>query len=297
MRLKCLTIIASIFMPFAGYAKAQTWITNGLVAYYPFNGNANDASENGNNGTLNGATSSTDRFGSATSSYLFNGGQSIVTPLSSPSGKSGRSVTGWFQTANKNKQAILGYGGLADVSVSGNRFEVGVTSQGLYLDVSFGTIVWTGNFTDKVWHQFAVLVEANAKLQDVQLFVDGIRATNWSSDVPDRTINTSTSYPMEIGDLFILGDDRRFLSGQIDDVRIYNRTLSSNEVVQLYQYDSSPLSPSGFPHTATAEPASPANLQLNTYPGLQVIGTVGRTYQVQSSAGQDFVCKLAEHLN
>ena len=39
--------------------------TNGLVAYYPFNGNANDASGNGNNGTVNSITLSADRFGRA----------------------------------------------------------------------------------------------------------------------------------------------------------------------------------------------------------------------------------------
>ena len=38
--------------------------TNGLVAYYPFNGNANDASGNGNNGTIyGGVTLVPDRFG------------------------------------------------------------------------------------------------------------------------------------------------------------------------------------------------------------------------------------------
>jgi hypothetical protein len=35
-------------------ASAQSWVTNGLVAYYPFNGNANDASGNGNNGINQG---------------------------------------------------------------------------------------------------------------------------------------------------------------------------------------------------------------------------------------------------
>ncbi len=33
----------------------------------------------------------------------------------------------------------------------------------------------------------------------------------------------------------------------------------------------------------TAQPVLPANLHLNTYPGLQIVGTVGRTYQIQSS--------------
>ena len=47
--------------------------TNGLVAYYPFNGNANDATGNGNNGTVNGATLTSDRFGNSNSAYDFNG--------------------------------------------------------------------------------------------------------------------------------------------------------------------------------------------------------------------------------
>src|SRR3990172_9009459 len=44
----------------------------GLVAYYPFNGNANDESGNGNNGTVIGATLTTDRFNNPNKAYLFN---------------------------------------------------------------------------------------------------------------------------------------------------------------------------------------------------------------------------------
>src|SRR5271165_2960825 len=46
-----LTITAALAVQVQG----QSFLTNGLVAYYPFTGNANDASGNGNNGTLNGA--------------------------------------------------------------------------------------------------------------------------------------------------------------------------------------------------------------------------------------------------
>ena len=45
--------------------------TNGLVGYWPFNGNANDESGNGNNGIVNGATLSSDRYGNAGKSYSF----------------------------------------------------------------------------------------------------------------------------------------------------------------------------------------------------------------------------------
>ena len=47
--------------------------SNGLVGWWPFNGNANDESGNGNNGTVNGATLSSDRFGNAGKAYSFDG--------------------------------------------------------------------------------------------------------------------------------------------------------------------------------------------------------------------------------
>jgi len=48
-------------------------ITEGLVACYPFDGNANDASGNGNHGAVKGATLTQDRFGNANSAYEFDG--------------------------------------------------------------------------------------------------------------------------------------------------------------------------------------------------------------------------------
>jgi len=48
-------------------------LKDGLVAYYPFNGNANDESVNGNHGTVYGATLTTDRFGNTNKAYSFDG--------------------------------------------------------------------------------------------------------------------------------------------------------------------------------------------------------------------------------
>ena len=55
----------------------QVDLKNGLVACYPFNANAKDETGNGNNGTVNGATLTTDRFGKANSAYNFNGSSLI----------------------------------------------------------------------------------------------------------------------------------------------------------------------------------------------------------------------------
>ena len=64
-----LTVIGMIF--FCG--NVQAGLNDGLVANYPFNGNANDGSGNGNDGIVNGVTLTTDRFGNADSAYSFDG--------------------------------------------------------------------------------------------------------------------------------------------------------------------------------------------------------------------------------
>ena len=52
---------------------AQADLNDGLVAYYPFNGNANDESGNGNDGEINGATLTEDEYGNTNSAYYFDG--------------------------------------------------------------------------------------------------------------------------------------------------------------------------------------------------------------------------------
>ena len=72
--------------------------TNGLVGWWPFNSNANDESGNGNNGTVNGAILTTDRFGQANSAYSFDGVNDNISPLQNnlPIGTTARSVSVWF---------------------------------------------------------------------------------------------------------------------------------------------------------------------------------------------------------
>jgi hypothetical protein len=75
--MKRFNILAVTSMVFAftvmsgGVAVAVPVITNGLVAAYEFNGNANDTSGSGNHGVVNGATLTTDRFGNVGSAYAF----------------------------------------------------------------------------------------------------------------------------------------------------------------------------------------------------------------------------------
>jgi hypothetical protein len=74
---KLLTLVIAI-VTFAATNTLPSYVpTNGLVGYWGFNGNANDQSGNGNNGTVNGATLTTDRFGNSNSAYSFDGNDFI----------------------------------------------------------------------------------------------------------------------------------------------------------------------------------------------------------------------------
>lgn len=63
---------------FPAFLYAQVNLNNGLIAYYPFDGNANDISGSNINGSVNNAILTTDRFGQVNNAYLFNGIDSYI---------------------------------------------------------------------------------------------------------------------------------------------------------------------------------------------------------------------------
>jgi hypothetical protein len=71
---KQLLILATALISISTFAQIPTYVpANGLVGWWPFNGNANDESGNGNHGTVNGATLTQDRYGNTNMAYSFDG--------------------------------------------------------------------------------------------------------------------------------------------------------------------------------------------------------------------------------
>jgi hypothetical protein len=116
--IKASLVIISVLGAVSGYS--QSSFTNGLVAYYPFNGNANDATGNGNNGTVVGATLATDRFGNPNSAYSFDGASDYISFTTLPTTQTdGVTLTAWVSPASLNQYSMavcLGYddGGTGD---------------------------------------------------------------------------------------------------------------------------------------------------------------------------------------
>jgi hypothetical protein len=70
---RLITITALILLTVLTTFSQTVDLKKGLVAYYPFSGNANDESKNGNHGTVKGATLTTDRNEKTNGAYSFDG--------------------------------------------------------------------------------------------------------------------------------------------------------------------------------------------------------------------------------
>ena len=103
-----LTLVLFFFGTLSVSLQAQI-PTDSLVAYYPFNGNANDESGNGNDGVVNGATLTTDRFGNVNSAYSFDGVDDWINAPNSglPDADESRTLTAWVKFNSYGNLSVM----------------------------------------------------------------------------------------------------------------------------------------------------------------------------------------------
>ena len=223
------------------------FLRDGLVAYYPFNGNANDETGNGKNGQIIGnVTQAEDRFGRQSSAYQFAGVNSTIN-VTQPVfniGKAGYTISGWFCTddVNMENQSILYCVPDSGLSLM---YHYGPPQVGYYAGPA------TGNWTEP-FRRGAKTDYSNQTWYHLTLTKNGTVFTLYSNGQVDtqQIISVASGYNYEVG--YRLGshpEGTHFFKGRLDDFRIYNRALSEEEVKGLYDYESKPAS-----GTATATP-------------------------------------------
>ena len=90
------------------YQLKENTLSNGLIAHYPFNGNANDISGNNYHGTVVGTTPTTNRFGIVNSAYSFDGVNNYIQVLRNWSIiNSNFSISIWFNKLNQATTSSL----------------------------------------------------------------------------------------------------------------------------------------------------------------------------------------------
>jgi hypothetical protein len=214
--------------------------TDGLVAYYPFNGNANDESGNGNNGTVNGATLTADRSGISNSAFSFNGSNNFIegTFTNFPLNSMTRSVTGWVKLNGINgtiKEFIISWGtgsgnGLWDNNGYGVYIEENLNAAGIWLDWG-GSHIHNFNFTPNTYYFLSSTINdsliAKFYINGELIGIHDVSGINTLANGNAFNIGKSTHQ-----DTF--GGWTGYINGTLDDIAIYNRALTQEEITALY---------------------------------------------------------------
>ena len=210
--------------------------TKGLIAYYPFNGNSNDASGNSINGVITNATQSIDRLGNSNGAYIFNG-SSYIDYSTFPSLKQPFTISCWVnlsQFSGQEGEVVLSKYIAGDSNNS--EFLIRINTDSTISLATFGNIqVVSSNTKIKTNHWYFICGVFNGSHS--QIFVD-------KDLVATDSLNTTniTSTPMRIGGYSSVmpSHTQSYFDGIIDDIRFYNRPLTSVEVNLIYNEDDFP---------------------------------------------------------
>jgi hypothetical protein len=231
----------------AGGNKPTVDISKGLIAYYPFNGDATDNSGNGHNGQVSGAILTTDRNGKNNSAYLFkNNPDNITIPTITQNNILEYTVSGWFQknSNSNNYEGTLFSGSNPCNGPGGLRLHVGSDNYVAWgAEFQYCSSVWqyssNKNFADDKWHHFVAVLTANSGIissSELVLYVDNaLQPTSpkyWGDQNNVTAPINSQGIATTLGNTIYLND---YFQGKIDEIRIHNRAISSKEVEYLYK--------------------------------------------------------------
>jgi len=212
---------------------------SGLLAYYPFSGNANDASgHNIHPSTINNVTLTADVCGNPNSAYLFNGLNSYIElPVSQFVGLDQYSYCFWIKAS---PQATTGHGVPISVGESSFGYGQAVTLNSANFlfagSYNYGTnplqsYVTSSTLTLNHWHYVVMTRDSNS----VKLYVDGVQtATVFNQYTNGQTANYGTNLPFR-ATIGCRSLSTYYFNGAIDEVRVYNRVLTPSEVYGLYK--------------------------------------------------------------
>jgi hypothetical protein len=252
---------------------------NGLVGWWPFNGNANDESGNGNNGTVNGATLTTDRLGNVGKAYSFDG----ISKYISLSGTSdidfsqGLSFAAWFNSNDIRMASIIDK-------------ETSSPIIGYRLNIRNNADLWAEHGSYGVsLAGAAIAIATNAYKVNTWIFVVGTLnpITNKNSIYVNGTLlnseNISTlisnNKTIEVGKSTL--PQGEYFNGKIDDIAIYNRALSQQEITNLYNAVNCSYNLTISPSSIQLQTTSTANFTATT-------SDSNPSYVWQSDFGQGF---------
>ncbi len=247
-----MTRIITFFLLLSAFTAQAQDIFEGVVAYYPFNGTAQDESTFDHNGQVFGATLTEDRFGNPESAYAFNGTDNFIRVEHSEAFNFGTSdpyaVSIWFQASQEQQElTVPGNDVLSKWFIDGEMTQ----SAGYTLVLRYNNQIAENPFVmralrfdgyggcvnvdavgteivKEIWHHVVFTYEEGEfKFYYDNKLMQSVQETS-------LTCSTQNQSPLLIGKRGAAPHPNHF-TGAIDDLRIYERALSEEEITLLFE--------------------------------------------------------------
>jgi hypothetical protein len=222
-------------------ASSYNNLNKGLVAYYPFNGNAKDESGNGNHGTvIGGTTLTTDRFGQSNRAYLFDGSSGYID-AGNPAGNNPVEITqvAWFKIISRNTGSDYGTlitkrhqnDGADWPSLLAGSIYSAYRPVFMLDDAGYNRSATASQAVEPGTWAFICGVKSG---QSYKLYVNGVLQESFT----DSHVTEGSPYNMHFMHHGAWHD--QYTNGFLDDVRIYTRALSELEIGDLFRTEMGP---------------------------------------------------------
>lgn len=206
----------------------STTVTSGLVGWWKFNGNMNDSSDNGNNGSGSSATLTTGQDGSANGAYNFSGTSYINMGTSSVFNSPEITFSAWVKPTNTSGvRTIIS-------KETSYKYRLVATTNAVAVLISANGSSWLVNQTFNSslvpsgdWAHVAVTISSSDG--SIKIYVNSNLTDTGQLNTP---ITSYSANPLIVGSYNTSGTEG--FVGAIDDARVYNRALSASEIANLY---------------------------------------------------------------
>ena len=218
---KTFVFLGSLVLGLCGLAQGD--LNDGLIAYYPFNGNANDESGNGINGIVNGATLAEDRFGETNNAHSFDGND-FVSMGNPPSLRLSEdfTISSWaLFSSNSGTDRILSFN-------QEFGYELGIWDGNPWFAYGRTNHRSSQVIQPNTWFNLTVTKAGNL----INLYLNGVKILEESN-----TNNPTFSRELRFGQK---SQQDSWWTGKIDDTRFYDRALTNEEIVNLYTSEGQP---------------------------------------------------------
>ncbi|MBI2270329.1 MAG: PKD domain-containing protein [Bacteroidetes bacterium] len=210
-------------------------LDSGLVACFPFKGDANDYSGNNRNGVVNGASLAPDRFGNSNSAYLFNGSSDniAVNNFNNLISQNELSISLWAKATSLTSNAVfmLSPDNTADRLVGAVQYIASPSA--IFFDYgdifNNGRTMINGITYKSAWDHYVFIISQSKGIKKIYKNDSVVSSTAYTSSLINRnkTLLIGGGTDASLGDIHF--------TGYIDDILIYNRAITASEIDQIYK--------------------------------------------------------------